>query len=191
MKIITAAEFSTTSLEFEVNNERIRQIDETVLNIIDDVRTNGDNALFRYAEKFDRVKLDQLLVTEEEFNEAEKMVSEQFIKAITAAKHNIADFHKRQLENSWITYKDDGIMLGQKVTPMDRVGIYVPGGKAAYPSTVLMNAVPAAIAQVPEILAATSTCGLMEPSSCGGVAIKISGTWAIAAGTAFIKTVEG
>lgn len=202
MKIITAAEFSTTSLEFEVNNERIRQIDETVLNIIDDVRTNGDNALFRYAEKFDRVKLDQLLVTEEEFNEAEKMVSEQFIKAITAAKHNIADFHKRQLENSWITYKDDGIMLGQKVTPMDRVGIYVPGGKAAYPSTVLMNAVPAAIAQVPEIFIATppQEDGSINPhvlvaAKIAGVktVYKMGGAQAIAAyayGTETVKKVD-
>lgn len=179
MKIISAKEFSTASLAFEMNNERIRQIDETVLNIIDDVRKNGDAALLRFAEKFDRVKLEQLLVTEEEFNEAEKQVSAEFIEAIKIAKENIAAFHKRQVDNSWIMYKEDGIMLGQKITPMDRVGIYVPGGKAAYPSTVLMNAIPAVIAQVSEIFIATppQADGSINPHVL--VAAKIAGITSI------------
>src|SRR5699024_7778280 len=103
-----------------------------------------------YTEEFDKVKLEDLRVSEAEFAAAEKNVSQEFIQAMQIAKKNITDFHQGQVENSWVMYKDDGVMLGQKITPMDRVGIYVPGGKAAYPSTVLMNAIPASIAKVPE-----------------------------------------
>src|SRR5690606_3630070 len=126
MKIITHEQFSASALAQEVDQERIRKIDETVLKIIDEVRKNGDKALYDYAETFDGVKLEQLTVSEAEWLEAEKLVSASFIEAIKKAKENIASFHERQLENSWLTFKDDGIMLGQKVTPMDRVGIYVP-----------------------------------------------------------------
>src|SRR5690625_1460114 len=155
MKIMSASQFNQATLQQPENEARIRSIDEAVLNIIKQIRQNGDRALFDYIRQFDHVTLRHLTVSEKEFNEAYTLVSESFIDAMTLAKQNIADFHERQLENSWIMYKDDGIMLGQKVTPMDRVGIYVPGVKAAYPSTVLMNAIPALIAQVPEIFIAT------------------------------------
>lgn len=202
MKIILAKEFTTTSLAVEVNQERIRQIDQIVLEIIDDVRKNGDQALFSYAEKFDHVLLDELVVSEKEFAEAEKKVSDEFIEAIHIAKKNISSFHERQLESSWITFKDDGVMLGQKVTPMDRVGIYVPGGKAAYPSTVLMNAIPASIAQVPEIFIATppQADGSINPhvlvaAKLSGIktVYKMGGAQAIAAfayGTETVKKVD-
>src|SRR5690606_12008101 len=175
MKIITHEQFSASALAQEVDQERIRKIDETVLKIIDEVRKNGDKALYDYAETFDGVKLEQLTVSEAEWLEAEKLVSASFIEAIKKAKENIASFHERQLENSWLTFKDDGIILGQKVTPMDRVGIYVPGGKAAYPSTVLMNAIPAKIANVPEIFIATppQKDGKINPHVL--VAAKIAG----------------
>src|SRR5690625_3170591 len=87
--------------------------------------------------------------------EARSKVSNSFIEAIQVAKENITTFHEAQLEKSWFFHKDDGVMLGQQVTPIDRVGIYVPGGKAAYPSTVLMNAIPAKIANVESIAIAT------------------------------------
>src|SRR5699024_9568129 len=159
-------------------------------------------ALLAYVEKFDRVALDYLLVNEEEFAEAERNVSSEFIEAIQVAKDNITNFHKRQVENSWIMHKDDGVMLGQKVTPMDRVGIYVPGGKAAYPSTVLMNAIPALIAEVPEVFIATppQEDGSINPhvlvaAKLAGVSnvYKMGGAQAIAAyayGTETVKKVD-
>lgn len=202
MKIITHEQFSASALAQEVDQERIRKIDKTVLKIIDEVRKNGDKALYDYAETFDGVKLEQLTVSEAEWLEAEKLVSASFIEAIKKAKENIASFHERQLENSWLTFKDDGIMLGQKVTPMDRVGIYVPGGKAAYPSTVLMNAIPAKIANVPEIFIATppQKDGKINPhvlvaAKIAGVdtIYKMGGAQAIAAfayGTETVKKVD-
>src|SRR5699024_213484 len=128
MNIISAADFTKKSLTIDTDEQRIKKIDDTVLEIIRNVRQNGDKALLAYVEKFDRVALDHLLVTKAEFAEAERNVSSEFIEAIQVAKDNVTNFHKRQVENSWIMHKDDGVMLGQKVTPMDRVGIYVPGG---------------------------------------------------------------
>ena len=92
---------------------------------------------------------------DEEFEEAEQLVSAEFKKSIEVAANNIREFHQHQVEKSWFFHKENGIMLGQKVTPMDRVGVYIPGGKAAYPSTVLMNVIPAKLAGVPEIFIAT------------------------------------
>lgn len=155
MKIISAATFENETTNAQTEVERNVKIDEAVLSIIQEVRQQGDEALFHYAEKFDHVKLTNLLVTEEEFAEARANVSKDFIKAITVAKENITQFHKGQIEKSWFMNKPNGVMLGQKVTPMDKVGIYVPGGKAAYPSTVLMNAIPATLAGVPKVFIAT------------------------------------
>src|SRR5699024_2698781 len=107
-------------------------------------------ALFSYTEQFDGAKLDHLLVTEEEFAEAHKKVSPEFLTAIKIAHKRIKNFHKNQAEKSWFV-NEEGVLLGQKVGPIASVGIYVPGGKAAYPSSVLMNAVPAKIAGVPKI----------------------------------------
>lgn len=153
MNIMTFSEFQLEKKTSEV--ERNEQTDKIVLEIINNVRKNGDQALFDYAEKFDRVLLKNLLVSDDEFAEAESLVSKEFAEAIEAAKENIKTFHEAQIEKSWFLNKADGVMLGQQITPMDRVGVYIPGGKAAYPSTVLMNLIPAHLAGVPSIYIAT------------------------------------
>ena len=153
MKIITYEQFQTNEQFDDI--ERNKQIDEVVLDIISNVRKSGDRALFNYAEKFDDVALTTLLVEDNELDEAETIVSEAFKEAIDVAARNIRQFHEKQVDKSWFFYKENGIMLGQQITPMDRVGVYIPGGKAAYPSTVLMNVIPARLAGVPEIFIAT------------------------------------
>ena len=131
------------------------EYEKTVAQIIDKVIKEKDKALYEFAEKFDGVKLDSLSVTQEEIDEAEKLVDDKLKKTINQAAKNIADFHSKQLEKGFEIKKENGIVLGQKVTPLDKVGIYVPGGTACYPSTVLMNAVPAKIAGVGEIIMVT------------------------------------
>lgn len=135
--------------------EQNEEVDDIVLEIIKTVQINGDRALYQYGKKFDSVVLDTLTVTDDEFLEAEQIVSESFVDAIQIAQKNITQFHQGQMEKSWFINKPDGVMLGQQVTAMDRVGIYIPGGKAAYPSTVLMNVIPAKLAGVGSIAIAT------------------------------------
>ncbi|MGM8365406.1 histidinol dehydrogenase [Virgibacillus sp. W0181] len=188
MKIITYNQYQN---QVTTENDALTQsIDDTVLEIINHVRKTGDKALFHYAKTLDHVDLDQLLVTKEEFLEAENQVDKSFIAALTEAKENITFFHEAQKENSWFVHKDNGIMLGQQITPMDKVGIYVPGGKAAYPSTVLMNSIPAKIAGVPSIAMTTppQANGKINPhvlvaASLAGIdrVYKIGGAQAIAA----------
>lgn len=131
------------------------ELDRTVLSIIENVRKKGDAALHSYTEQFDGVLLTEIVVSENEFIEANEAVSESFRTAIRRAKERITAFHFEQKERSWFIGEKDGVLLGQQVTPIERVGIYVPGGKAAYPSTVLMNALPAKIAGVEQIVIAT------------------------------------
>jgi histidinol dehydrogenase len=123
-----------------------------VKNIISDIRSSGDNALRDYTEKFDRVKLDSFLVTESEINEAYRKVDSEFISIVREAAENIKSFHEKQLRPSWMTTEENGSILGQKITPLDSVGVYVPGGTAAYPSSVLMNVIPAKVAGVKRIV---------------------------------------
>ncbi|MBR2908461.1 MAG: histidinol dehydrogenase [Clostridia bacterium] len=137
----------------EVANEEIFarpnadiDVSGTVSEIIENVKANGDKALLGYCEKFDKVTLDSLEVTAEEIDEAFASVDEKFLDVMKRAKENIYAFHKRQVRNSFVIEDRDGIVLGQKVMPIERVGLYVPGGTAAYPSSVLMNSVPAKIA---------------------------------------------
>ncbi|PID02286.1 histidinol dehydrogenase [Sporosarcina sp. P2] len=151
MKIIRGAEFIEELLERDNSNQTDLEFDRNVLSIIDKVRSEGDEALLDFTERFDGVKLDRLIVTEEEITEAEQAVTEDFYRALHAAKERITTYHEAQKEQSWFLNPNEGIMLGQKVTPIDSVGLYVPGGKAAYPSTVLMNALPAKIAGVGRI----------------------------------------
>lgn len=179
-----------------------RKLDDTVLSIIADVRKNGDAAIFKYTAEFDHAKLDSLLVAETEFTEAENIVEESFKIALAKAKDNITFFHERQKEESWFFYKDNGVMLGQQVTALDRVGVYVPGGKAAYPSTVLMDIIPAKIAGVREIYMTTppQADGSVNPyvlvaAKMAGVSkvYKMGGAHAIAAlayGTESVKKVD-
>ncbi|AXH99575.1 histidinol dehydrogenase [Sporosarcina sp. PTS2304] len=151
MKIIQGVQFSEELLRRDDSSERDFEFDRTVLSIIDTVRAQGDQAVLEYTSRFDGVTLDELLVSEEEIDEAEQLVTEDFYRALRAAKQRISTYHEAQKEQSWFLNPNEGIMLGQKVTPIDSVGIYVPGGKAAYPSTVLMNALPAKIAGVGKI----------------------------------------
>lgn len=126
-----------------------------VSDIIATVRRDGDGALKAYAKKFDGAELKSLLVTPEELDEAMASVSPKFIEILKTAAENIRRFHERQVRTSFILNDRDGIVTGQKVIPMDRVGLYVPGGTAAYPSTVLMDAIPAKIAGCPELVMTT------------------------------------
>ncbi|MFD2627274.1 histidinol dehydrogenase [Oceanobacillus kapialis] len=155
MKILSAETFLEQDSHSQAFDQNNRLLDEKVLDIIQQVRQLGDKALFDYTEAFDGVKLSQLKVTAEEFSEAKELVDENFISSIREAKDNIEEFHRMQLEKSWFFHKDSGITLGQMVTPMARVGVYIPGGKAAYPSSVLMNVIPAKLAQVREIAIVT------------------------------------
>ncbi|HZK57452.1 MAG TPA: histidinol dehydrogenase, partial [Clostridia bacterium] len=137
-----------------------RDYERIVQNILAGVKEEGDRALLKYTEKFDGVDLSDMgmKVTNTEIKEAYDEVSEDFLNAIRLAIKNITDYHKKQLRNSWFT-SSDGIMLGQKVTPIAGVGIYVPGGTAAYPSSVLMNAIPAEVAGVKRIVMVTPPNG--------------------------------
>ena len=130
-------------------------VEDIVSEIIKNVRQNGDKALYEYAEKFDKVKLTSLEVTKEEIEEALALVEPRFLEILKEAAENIALYHKNQLNSGFEIKKENGIILGQKVTPVDRAGLYVPGGTAAYPSTVLMDAIPAKIAGVPEVVMVT------------------------------------
>ncbi|MEE0464995.1 MAG: histidinol dehydrogenase [Lachnospiraceae bacterium] len=134
-----------------------REQEDAVNNILTNVKDNGDLALFEYTEKFDKVKLtaETIKVTDEEIAEAYEQVDDELIRVIRLAMKNIEDYHEMQKEESWFDSKPDGTILGQKITPLSRVGVYVPGGKAAYPSSVLMNVIPAKVAGVDEIIMCT------------------------------------
>lgn len=178
------------------------QVDKVVYEILDDVKKEGDYALFKYTSKFDNVRLQCLKVTKDEIDRALKIVGSEFLAVLKEAKENITSYHEKQLQSSWITNDKDGIILGQLIRPLERVGIYVPGGKAAYPSTVLMNAIPAIVAGVesiamvtppnkegkvnPYILAAAEIAGVNEIYKVGG-AQSIA---ALAYGTKTIKPVD-
>lgn len=141
--------------EIFARSSAVYDVSETVAQIIANVRQNGDGALLRYAEEFDKAKLDSLEVTQQEFDEAFDSVEPEFIRILEEAAANIRDFHSHQVKNSFIISEKDGIITGQKVTSIAKVGLYVPGGTAAYPSTVLMDSVPAKIAGCEEICITT------------------------------------
>ena len=130
-------------------------VESIVADIIYNVRKNGDKALYEYCEKFDKVKLTALAVSREEMDEAFAQVPADFLRILRTAADNIRRFHEKQKRNSFILNEQDGVVMGQKVTPVDRAGLYVPGGTAAYPSTVLMDAIPAKIAGCPEVVMVT------------------------------------
>ncbi|CAM3921481.1 histidinol dehydrogenase [Mesobacillus thioparans] len=170
--------------------------------IIAEVRAAGDQALKAFTEKFDSVTLDEFRVTQEEISEAYKTVSSELVDIITEAAANIRTYHEKQLRPSWMTTEENGTMLGQKVTPLDSVGVYVPGGTAAYPSSVLMNVIPAKTAGVERIVMVSPPgqdgklpAGVLVAADIAGVKeiYKVGGAQAIAAlayGTATIKPVD-
>ena len=180
------------------------KFEDTVNDIIENVKTNKDKALFEYTEKFDGVKITEetFKVTEEEIKEAYTKVDERLVEIIRKALVNIRDYHQKQVRYSWFDSKTDGTLLGQKITPLARVGVYVPGGKAVYPSSVLMNIVPAKVAGVDKIVMTTppGKDGKVYPITLvaayeAGVdeIYKVGGAQAIAAlafGTECIKKVD-
>lgn len=155
MRILTGEDFLNEKQERSRSDQSSANIDATVLEIIKEVRANGDASVKKYTEKFDGVKLDTVIVSEDEFKEAREIVSEEFVTALRKAHEKIKAFHENQVEKSWFITPEKGVLLGQKVTPLQSVGLYVPGGTAAYPSSVLMNAIPAKIAGVPKIAITT------------------------------------
>lgn len=176
--------------EIFARGETSFDVADIVTNIIENVKQNGDKALFEYAEKFDKAKLSSLEVTEEEIEEAFNKVEPKFIEIIKTAAQNIRNFHEKQVRNSFIINEQEGIVTGQKVTPIEKVGLYVPGGTAAYPSTVLMDSIPAKIAGCSEICIATppSADGKVNPVILAAAKIagvdrifKMGGAQAIAA----------
>ncbi len=153
IKILRYGEVSNS--EIFARTEPAVNVEDTVAEIIKNVRERGDAALFEYCEKFDKAKLSSLLVSEEEIEEAFSLVEPEFVEIIQKAAVNIRKFHEKQVRNSFIINDEDGIVIGQKVIPVDRAGLYVPGGTAAYPSTVLMDSIPAKIAGCREVVMVT------------------------------------
>lgn len=193
----------------EVSRAEIFQRDNVTANvssvvekIIDDVKVNGDAALFAYAEKFDGVVLSSLEVTKEEIDEAFSLVDEEFIQILKDAAQNIREFHEKQVRQGFEIRKENGVVTGQKITPIEKVGLYVPGGTAAYPSTVLMDSIPAKIAGCktvvmvtppkkdgkvsPVILAAAKIAGIDKIYKMGGA----QAVAALAYGTQTVQAVD-
>lgn len=127
-------------------------VNEKVKAILEDVKQNGDNALKKYSKMFDNAEIETLEVTEKEIEEAYNRVDDKFKETLKLAYNNIEKFHKKQLRNSYITNEEDGIVMGQIINPIEKVGVYIPGGTAVYPSTVLMNVISAKVAGVNEII---------------------------------------
>ena len=134
------------------SGETDKKVAEVVTEIIEDVKANGDDAVLKYTLKFDGSLPKYYEVPRDVINDALGEADEAFVNALLNAIENITDFHNRQKEQGFINAKENGVILGQKVRGLERVGLYVPGGTAAYPSSVLMNAVPAKIAGVKEII---------------------------------------
>ncbi len=188
-EILNRSILDTTAVEAVVNG------------IIRDVRERGDQALKEYTLKFDGAAVENLAVTQEEFEEAERAVSEEYKQILRRSAANIEEFHRAQIKGGF-EIKKDGCVLGQKITPLESAGLYVPGGKAAYPSTVLMNAIPAKIAGVerivmvtpplkngkikPEVLVAAKIAGITEVYKVGGA----QSVAALAFGTQTIRRVN-
>lgn len=133
------------------------QYESAVNEILENVRINKDKALFEYTKKFDGAEInsENIKVTDEEIKEAYTKVDQKLVTIIRKSLDNIKEYHQKQVRYSWFDSKPDGTILGQKITPLSRVGVYVPGGKAAYPSSVLMNIVPAKVAGVEKVIMVT------------------------------------
>lgn len=187
----------------ERGEESGREVEEVVLGIISDVRKRGDEALLEYTHRFDRLECDAagLEITEAEFEKAFAQVDERDLAALKLAVERVARFHEKQKQQTWLSTEEADIMLGQKVTPLAKVGIYVPGGKACYPSSVIMNAVPAKVAGVGEIVMVVPTPGgetnphVLVAAKLSGVdrVFRIGGAQAVAAlayGTATVPRVD-
>ena len=188
IKIYKYGEVSSDEIFARENIES--NVEGIVTHIIETVKAEGDKALFSYTEKFDRAKLSSLEVSGEEIDEAFASVDGKFVEILKEAAENIREFHSRQVRNSFVISEKDGVVVGQKVMPIEKVGLYVPGGTAAYPSTVLMDSIPAKIAGCSEIVMVTppSRDGKVNPVILAAAKIagvdrifKVGGAQAIAA----------
>ena len=200
IKILKYGEISEE--EIFARTEPSVNVEGIVSEIIENVKKNGDAALFAYCEKFDKAKLTTLAVSEEEMEEALAQVEPEFLEILEKAAANIRKFHSKQVRNSFIINDTDGVVIGQKIIPVDRAGLYVPGGTAAYPSTVLMDSIPAKIAGCKEVVITTppNAEGKVNPvilaaAKVAGVdkIFKVGGAQAIAAlayGTESIPKVD-
>lgn len=180
------------------------QYQDTVNEILNEVKEKGDKAVFQYTKKFDQADLtaETLYVTEEEINDAYSKVDPGLVDVMKKSIANIRSYHEKQVRNSWFTTREDGVILGQRITPLESVGVYVPGGKAAYPSSVLMNIIPAKTAGVKRIVMATppGADGQVNPATlvaahlAGATEVcKVGGAQAVAAlayGTESIPKVD-
>ena len=188
----------------EIFSRAVAQInvEDIVADIIKNVREQGDKALLQYTEKFDKAKLSSLLVTPEEIEEAVDKTESEFIEILKKAAENITEFHSKQVRNSFIINDKEGVVTGQKIIPVYKAGLYVPGGTAAYPSTVLMDAIPAKVAGCKEVVMVTPpgkdgkiNPAILAAASVAGVdkIFKVGGAQAIAAlayGTESIPAVD-
>lgn len=174
--------FPRSQFEYEDINEKVKKI-------LEDVKQNGDRALYKYSEMFD-VKLNSLTVTKEEIDSAYERLDEEFKNTLLLAYNNIKKFHEKQVRNNFFINENEGVILGQIINPIEKAGIYIPGGTASYPSTVLMNVIPAKIAGVKEIILVTppNKDGNIDDSILGAAKIagadkifKIGGAQSIAA----------
>jgi len=206
MRILSSKEFKEKELKLLLNRGKadLSSILSTIKTIIDDVREDGDEALLKYTEKFDKIRLDstRLKVTSKEINEAYEKLEKNQITALRRAADAIAIFHKKQLRAKWTMQIAEGVTLGQVIRPLASVGVYSPGGKASYPSSVLMCAVPAKVAGVQRIVVCSppTTDGDINPAvlvaaDIAGVSevYRIGGAQAIAAmayGTRTVKSVD-
>ncbi|HJV44688.1 MAG TPA: histidinol dehydrogenase [Bacillota bacterium] len=195
LRIVPSADFSTKR-DVETGTEVQRQ---AVLNILSAVQSEGDEAVLGFTEKFDGIRLERMAVSAAEIEEAVGKVSAEVREALEEAALNIRRFHEQQKRNSWMTTSETGTILGQIIRPLKRVGIYVPGGRAAYPSSVLMNAIPAQVAGVKEIVMVTppNRTGAIDPgvlcaAKIAGVTeiYKVGGAQAIAALTYGTQTID-
>ena len=180
------------------------EYEDVVAEIVNNVREKGDQAVFEYTKKFDKweISANTIRVTEAEIDEAFKVIEKEFVEVLKRAAANIEDFHRKQLRNSWIDTKPDGSILGQRILPIAISGVYVPGGKAAYPSSLLMNVIPAKVAGVEKVIMTTPAgadgkvnVGTLVAAKVAGVdeIYKVGGAQAIAAmafGTESIPKVD-
>ena len=207
MRIITLNEDTKKNLLSDLlkrSPSHYGSYEAVVAEIVEKVRTEGDQAVFEYTRKFDRFELneDNIQVTREEIREAYASLDPALIEVYKRSAANIRSFHEKQLRNTWLDTKPDGSILGQRITPIARAGVYVPGGKAAYPSSVLMNIIPARTAGVKEIIMTTpcGSDGRVNPGTLAAADIagadkiyKIGGAQAVAAmafGTASVPRVD-
>ncbi len=198
--------YEEIATKFSTRKEDIsKQVNDIVMDIIDDVKKNGDKALMKYAQKFDGFMIDdpiQFITTKQEILDGVSSVGKDFMRILERTKQQLIDFHQNQVDKSWSLYKGNGVMMGQLVRGLENVALYVPGGTATYPSTVMMNAIPAKLAGVknlviitpvkedgkvnPTILAAAYVCGIEKIYKVGGA----QGVAAVAMGTNTIPKVD-